>query len=390
MFGIRRFITIIQTPLIPIAIGFIVLFSLGFKNDRLWNDEQIYLTNALVLSGKAAKDTFPYTFYPGRQFFYTLLAGLFWLGFPIWVSKLVSPAFGVAAVAFMYLLGRSLFNSKTGFYASLFLSLNWYFWYCTAQILTDTPGLAFLLAAMYFLFEGVEKSKRIHILLSGLVGGLSVFMRDNNILFLFIYFAYLTLTKRFNWVREKYTAISALMILFLVGTYLLLFEGFFEVLSHRALLSNLPSPISPGGKLYQSAWDVRVYWLIRIPYYLSLTACIAGAYGLLSSVGDRNLKKSNLLLMLFAVPYLLILLSLNYYEDRFFLPLVPIVFLYAGLAFERLEPRKHLFILCLLLTCFSLIVARPFPYRIIWGWDHVNWQNTGNDFEQIVSKILIR
>ena len=81
-----------------------------------------------------------------------------------------------------------------------------------------------LIASALFL-KGVQDKNDLGLVFAGLFGGLAGLMRDTNLAIPLIFFAYLVSTKKRGVFRDKYVALSGLLLVLLLSPYYLMAGG---------------------------------------------------------------------------------------------------------------------------------------------------------------------
>src|SRR5262249_22141264 len=85
---------------------------------------------------------------PALHLTLALLAKLF--GYSIALAHLIAVAFAFVGVWFSFLLGRFLYDAKTGFFAALFLFFSPVYFAQSGMFLADAPVAALGVASIYF------------------------------------------------------------------------------------------------------------------------------------------------------------------------------------------------------------------------------------------------
>jgi uncharacterized membrane protein len=114
---------------------------------------------------------------------------------------LLSALSGVALILLVYALGRALYARQPGaaVAATWLVALAPMGWLTAEKALSDTPGLALTVLAVWLLWRGQEESRSL--LLGGLVTGLALGLRPQNALPILLLLVYLALGLRRRWRR---------------------------------------------------------------------------------------------------------------------------------------------------------------------------------------------
>ncbi len=89
--------------------------------------------------------------------------------------------FSAGSIYFTYLVGKTMFDKKTGFLSAFFLAITPVFFLYSGYILTDIPSLFFVLVSLYFLVKDASKPNYIF---CGIFAGLAFLTRFPHGLFL--------------------------------------------------------------------------------------------------------------------------------------------------------------------------------------------------------------
>ncbi|MBW2991396.1 glycosyltransferase family 39 protein [Candidatus Woesearchaeota archaeon] len=176
----------------------ILIFILSFMV-RLWPlqtahwwDEAVYLQNAEVIYSGANN-------YHELNFRPPLLSIIFALAFfvkhHVFTGSIVVAILGMLAPIFTYLIGKKLYDKKTGFIAGIIMAFSPFIVENSRYIMTDIPSLSLICIGFYFLVLGDKHKKNYHYLLSGLFFAFAVLMRFTSLILLFIIPLYLLIKK---------------------------------------------------------------------------------------------------------------------------------------------------------------------------------------------------
>ncbi|MCK5080190.1 MAG: glycosyltransferase family 39 protein, partial [Bacteroidales bacterium] len=117
----------------------------------------------------------------------------------------------------IFLIGRNIRDSLTGFYAAVLYTASIYaFIIAGTFILPDTPQLTFWLITLYFLLQSVTgpvtRSAKGYLLLAGLAAGCALLSKYTSVFLLAGTFLYVLMYNR-SWFRTKELYLSAFMAL---------------------------------------------------------------------------------------------------------------------------------------------------------------------------------
>lgn len=95
-------------------------------------------------------------------------------GFHDWVLKLIPFIFGLLSVIVITMLGKELFDFKTGFFSAVIFSSSVLFSIYIKRFQLDIPVLFFILLAFYFIVKFLKTSEYEHSFFAGICFGLSL------------------------------------------------------------------------------------------------------------------------------------------------------------------------------------------------------------------------
>ncbi len=182
----------IDKNLVFLLVGSFLLYSLlAFIAPIMW-DSAVYLLYAKSMLGKTIFIDL------GTPPFIPKLIATVWqfTGESEIIAKFLSIGFSVLAIVATYFLGKKLFNERVGLLAALFLLTNPLFVFYTPKIYTDIPLALFMMVSLYFFYVGTVKNKPVHLLLSGALIGISVWIKYPALLLYFITFLFVLISER--------------------------------------------------------------------------------------------------------------------------------------------------------------------------------------------------
>ncbi|MFH1721839.1 MAG: glycosyltransferase family 39 protein [Candidatus Altiarchaeota archaeon] len=305
-------------------------------------------------------------YFPGYPL---LIAASFYLfGVHGQLANLISLYLGTLSIPLLYLLGKEVFNEKTGVIAAFMLALTPVH-ICTGSVaMSDIPSLFFVLLTLVALVKSLKSKSKLFAVISGIGLAFSILMRFTNFL-LFIPLCALWLLKSLG---KDTTQRKTLTIILLIGVSLSLVYPSIRMFETKRIDFWWPSTVAVNP--YFPHLDNMLSWrhaltssapgssetpnLIR--YFVRLiftpsifdTRYIPGFFlfaGLLAIIGFQRAKKtmrvfSSMFFLLWILAYIVFFASHYYLEMRFLLPTLPAIYLFAAVGFlllvERLFPRN--------------------------------------------------
>jgi hypothetical protein len=134
--------------------------------------------------------------------------------------RLGAVVFGTLSTGLIFLIGRKIKDSLTGFYAALLFTASIYcFIIAGTFIMPDTPQVLFWLLSLWFLLDclpdkELSKRSRINLLLAGVTVGLALLSKYHSAFLVLGVFLYMLFFNR-KWFRAKETYLALLIALIL-------------------------------------------------------------------------------------------------------------------------------------------------------------------------------
>lgn len=132
----------------------------------------------------------------------------------IW-SRFLTALLGALSVFLTYLIGKRLFNTATGIFASIFLAVNYRHVLSSHLALSDIPNGFFVLLAFYACVLLLEKNTAKRYLLCGLLIGLSISMKYQVLAllpFLFVHLLWAIKKRKITELFNRYFIFSLILI----------------------------------------------------------------------------------------------------------------------------------------------------------------------------------
>ncbi len=190
------------------------LGSLGFNSD-----EAVYAGQGASLAGDPVLIEYFPIFRAHPLLFQTTLSVVFKaFGTSALTGRLVAVCFGLATVWICYLLGRTLFDSRTGLIAALILAVMPYHVVVTRQVLLDGPMVFFSTLALYLLARFATTGRGALLYASAAAMGLTVLTNERSIVLLggvYLFFALVPSVK----VRFSQLIVSMMIFAVMITAY---------------------------------------------------------------------------------------------------------------------------------------------------------------------------
>jgi mannosyltransferase len=246
-----------------------------------------------------------------RPFYFLVLYPAYLIGTDEWLLRLPSALAGIASIALLYLLGKKLFDARTGFLAAALLAFSpLHLWYSQEARFYALLGLLSL-GAVYFAVRGITHNRLMDWILFGLFEGLGLWTESGAVWYILaINLAGLLLLQKlfrerliFGWVLAQVVGVA--LYLPRLSTFASAVQGGGTSWIPPATIRELLRLISDfSGGFMQPAW----YGIISI---LFVGAGVAlGARRLLREVPDRMVAYAVL------IPWLVIPVAANFFLSQ--------------------------------------------------------------------------
>lgn len=311
---------------------FIALIALVIRfwnlklNKALWWDEASFLVIAQRIATGTSCLWEPHRL-PGLSVLLSPFYAIF--GLNIDIFKVVVILFSGLSVLSIYFLGKKMFNSRIGLVASILLALSWLNYFYSLRILSRVPAAFFLIVCVYLFWEGWNKKSWKLLSLAGIVWGFYYTIRFDAVFVLaafalFILFELLKSEKKVEFLKRKEIWIFLLACLIAITPYLIWQTVVYGSPIYQIQLNYELTRTLGQGPLTQ---------FNLMQHSLSSGVLILFGIGLIFSALKLKDSKYRLLLLIFTVFFVGLAIS-PYHEDRYLLPLLPIILLISAIGLE--------------------------------------------------------
>ncbi len=277
---------------------------------------------------------------------YALVTAVFYFLFGVneVAARLVAVGFTALTLLFVYLLGRRLYDVKTGLAAMVFLSLSPVFVKLSLSVLRDIPVLFFFLASLHFFHQSMQAAEprqaRRHALAASALIVFGTLIKYNTLLVYPVLGAYLLVTRQLrsfpSGPRFKPLAAGLAILLLYFAAYLGFAWSFPPGSTERATLqASILDWFTPGSERLAPAYSAGLSPLQTALYYpLALLSAFGLPLFLLGLLGlwmawQFGKDRDKLLLSVVGLQ-LLVFTFIQNKEPRFVLPLL-VFFVYAAI-----------------------------------------------------------
>lgn len=270
----------------------------------------------------------------------------------------VIPFITTLSILLVYILGKKLFNKNVGLYSAVVFSLIPIHIYCSGKIWTDAFVVFFMLLTFISFWEGYENNNKRHKILFGLFLALSLLARYTTLWITPVFlFYFIFRDKSFRFLGDKYLWYSIFLF------FVTLIPWFIYGLIYYG------NPF--GGFIH--GFKAAMYWggVQSWTYFIDNSWRIFSIAGLFFIASlffvffkKQFLKKEVYLLLIWFFFFSFIVISMPHKEDRFIMPVVPVISLIIGFFISKIGQIKNIVfsVLCIVLA-FSSLSASMIEYR---------------------------
>jgi 4-amino-4-deoxy-L-arabinose transferase-like glycosyltransferase len=352
-----------------IVIVFFAELMLINLNTGLWWDEASFLVQAKSIIGeKVCISETNRSWEAHRLPGFPLIIAPFIKIFDLNLSllRIVEIFFVIITILSLYLLATNLYNKKVAITSIILLASSWLVLFYTLRILAHVPAMAIATLALYLFYTGWEEKNNKKILISALLFGFYYSIRIEALYFMAALSLYLVLKEKFSLFKNKkfYLFIIAFIIPF----------SLYQIWQFHSF----------GSLFYQEKLNyelVKNYGESYFAYFSMLPHIIAGSIfeipivliffiiGLIYLVINYK-KKSNLMLLLFFLVFFIASSISPHHEDRYFIPVLPIIFIIASIAINIVvnlisKNENYRLIGCIILAIFFSYLSLSYGLPII-------------------------
>jgi len=339
---------------LALSIRLFNVFGMGLFH---W-DSGYYVGTALWLIGHGGMP------YPWEPPVYSAFVSLGFLIFGLydWVAVLVSALFGALTVILAYLIGKELFDSRTGLVAALFLTISQIHIIYSRMALTDSAFTFFFVLSLLLFIYSIKRQK-IHLYaIYGIALGITQNVKYNGFmafiipaLFLFVYYVYVKYAGKrvkldFSLASKGMIIAFLIMVLMHVPWIFALGIGDYAKESGSLSMGSVLSQLTSGNFVSIFLRGVNLYVglflenkagllftpneLLFYPYVLLFWTSPALVLCFILSFTRKMKKETTFLLIWFA--FFLVFFSAGYKAGRVILPAIPAFSLLSAVGAIRL------------------------------------------------------
>lgn len=210
----------------------VILFLAFFSRFYFFSQEGFVTTDGVsyLLSGKSLVETGKYEIFGSPQLLfppgYSLVVGITDIFFNnlVFSARLVSFVAGFLAVYFFYLVGKELYNKKTGLFASFFAATLHLFILISQETWSESLHLLFVLITIYLYLKLIKNYKVSLAIILGLSIGITYLIRPEGIIFLLLAIIFIfQRPKKLKFKKAFAGSLTIILTFFIVATPYLYF-----------------------------------------------------------------------------------------------------------------------------------------------------------------------
>ena len=336
---------------------FIILF-LSLQNQIYTWDEGSYIINGLELSKeKISLVLEKYVAHERHPLLSWIIAGMIKVGLPLISYKFISFVSLLLLLLLTYKMGMEFFDRDIALTASFLLSTIPAVIFLSAKVLTDIPSTLLFSFALYLYYVGLEKPRNF--LWGGLVGGISIMMKDLNFLLLPILLVFMiAFWKKINLKYFVGSSVIAFisMLPYFIDNYLRWGNPLYRIIAHIQMVNE--------GVGYSSFSILNhpIAWLFILPILLGLPLFILFVMHLYQRKRTWYFNPQlRFLLIWFFVPFFIFLAKQKINPRLIGMFLIPVVLL-GSYQLIQSKKWKMWLISCLLVNGFLITPLVIYPH----------------------------
>lgn len=203
---------------------FLILLIAFFSRLYVFLQEGFITTDGVsyVLAGKNLITSGKYEVFGNPQLVfspgYPIFVGIadYFFNDLVFSARFVSFAAGFLAVYFFYLIGKQLHSKKVGLFASALASIHYMLVVMSAETLSESSGLLFILISLYLYFKLASNYKNSLAILLGCSIGYLYLIRSEGILLLVLPIVFLLRNIKKSEIKKAFKSFSLIVIFFLI------------------------------------------------------------------------------------------------------------------------------------------------------------------------------
>ena len=341
-----------------LTVGIILRLKYFLANGSVWWDEGEYLSTALHWA-----QNIPYTLNPQRPVILPILEAIF---LKLGTSEAVMRFFilflpSVGTIFTTYLLGKELFDKKTGIIAAGVIAFSWELLFNTTRFHVEIPLIFFMTLSMLFFWKGFIKNNNKAKYYAAFFTGIAFLTKFTTILLIISYALFLIIAKRKIFKEKETYYATGIGLITLLPYFIWAKIQFNSALAFKAATTALSDGGNGAGN--PIAWNIlnNIHFFLETFWFIIFLAglILALRWLLIADIILKNEEEkeiNNLFLIIFLIIFFSYFIFIERAaEDRWVLPTIIALALIIGnatkfLATKLAKKKKALFSLTILLV----------------------------------------
>jgi len=331
--------------IVLILIQLVSIFLISLQNKIYLWDEAAYILNGMDIAHKHISPVMQqYIAHERHPLLSWIIAALAYLNVSLIFYNLISPFSLFLFLILIYKMGERLYNRDVGLISSLILISIPTIVLMSVKIMTDVPAALLFSASLYFYYLGLKNPK--YFLLGGLVGGISIIMKDINFLliptlFIFTLFFWKKISIKY-YIYSIFIAFISILP-YLIDNFLKWGNPLYRIIAHIEMVNQ--------GVGYHSfpLQDISFTWMIFLPIFIGIPIFYLFILNLYRN-RKRLYSNPNLrfLLVWFIVPFIIFLFGQKINHRLTFIFAVPIILIGSNELLSKSKNKFKIFIVIIL------------------------------------------
>lgn len=334
-----------KITIVLILIQLVSISVISLQNKIYLWDEAAYILNGMDIAHKPISPVMQqYVAHERHPLLSWIIAALAYSNTPLIFYNLISPFSLFLFIILIYKMGEKLYNKDVGMVSSFILISIPAILFMSVKIMTDVPAALLFSASLYFYYLGLEKPK--YFLLGGLIGGISIIMKDMNFLLIPILFIFtLVFWKKISIKYYLYSIFIAFISIlpYLIDNFQRWGNPLYRILAHIEMVNQ--------GVGYHSfpLQDISFSWIIFLPIFLGIPIFYLFVLNLYRN-RKRLYSNPNLrfLLVWFIVPFTIFLFGQKIDYRLTFIFAVPILLIGSNELLSKSKDKFKIFMVIIL------------------------------------------
>ena len=243
--------------------------------------------------------------------------------------------FAFLSLIAVYLLGKQLFDEDIGLTAEFLVGFSWLFFFYSERILAHIPGLFFSTLGLYFILNGWNKSLK-KVFLGGLLLAVYLTIRIDSLFLLLPLGLYFLIEEKLSLFSNKYSyyAIAGFLtptIFFILWQFAAFGSPIAMITNNLLINSNANLSLIPA---ITHSFSLDYFTPSMLSHSFGLYAFIFLIIGLIYLIYKHD--KNSVFLLVILVSFLALISLSPQKEDRFLIPLLPIVMIIVAIATRKI------------------------------------------------------